>query len=181
MGYRNGTYVAFNGCGTTNPTESDMKYYGLLQQWNQNNQYELNFSDSHKKTCQVLDSSQLKTLKDRLLERMKNSKNMLLIITENSSWNRGLLNFEIEKAIVLYKIPIIVAYTGYTYIMKPAELDHLWPEAFKERIKSVKAIHIPFKQIVIADALSQFNIHSCKLTDGLNYYSKDAYKKWGIL
>ena len=31
MAYRNGTYVAFNGMDTTDPTKSDMKYYGLLQ------------------------------------------------------------------------------------------------------------------------------------------------------
>lgn len=33
MGYRNGTYVAFNGMGTTDPTKGDMKYYGLIQKW----------------------------------------------------------------------------------------------------------------------------------------------------
>ena len=34
MAYRNGTYIAFDGQGTTDPTKSDMKYYGLLQRWN---------------------------------------------------------------------------------------------------------------------------------------------------
>lgn len=36
MAYRNGTYVAFDGQATTNPTQSDMKYYGLLQKWSNN-------------------------------------------------------------------------------------------------------------------------------------------------
>ena len=27
MAYRNGTYVAFDGQGTTNPTQSDLKYH----------------------------------------------------------------------------------------------------------------------------------------------------------
>lgn len=30
MAYRNGVYVAFNGCGTTDPTESDIKYFNIL-------------------------------------------------------------------------------------------------------------------------------------------------------
>ena len=30
MAYRNGIYVAFNGCGTTKPTDSDIKYFNLL-------------------------------------------------------------------------------------------------------------------------------------------------------
>ena len=34
MAYRNGTYVAFDGQGTTDPTQSDLKYLGLLRSWN---------------------------------------------------------------------------------------------------------------------------------------------------
>lgn len=49
MAYRNGTYVAFNGMGTTNPTEGDMKYYGLLQKWGNEKSLDFKFSDSHKK------------------------------------------------------------------------------------------------------------------------------------
>ena len=75
MSYRNGTYIAFDGQGTTNPTKSDMKYYGLLRRWNASKNYELKFSDSHKKTNRVLDSSERKTLENRLMERLRNSKN----------------------------------------------------------------------------------------------------------
>lgn len=85
MAYRNGTYVAFDGNGTTNPTKGDMKYYGLLQSWNASNKFELTFSDSHKKTYQVKDTSSGRMLQGRLLERMKNSKNMLLIISEDTT------------------------------------------------------------------------------------------------
>lgn len=31
MGYRNGIYVAFNGCGTTDPTDSDIRYFNMLK------------------------------------------------------------------------------------------------------------------------------------------------------
>ncbi|WP_269208415.1 hypothetical protein [Methanococcus maripaludis] len=34
MKCRSGTYVAFNGCGTTNPTEIDRKYFQILKEWN---------------------------------------------------------------------------------------------------------------------------------------------------
>ena len=53
MAYRNGTYIAFDGNDTTDPTRSDMKYYGLLQAWNKDRNNTLSFSDSHKKTYQV--------------------------------------------------------------------------------------------------------------------------------
>jgi len=105
MAYRNGTYVAFDGQGKKNPTESDIRYYMLLRQWNASSSYELQFSDSHQKTYAVLDSSSMQTLKSRLMDRMRNSKNMLLILSEDTNWDRGLLNFEIEQAVDYYKLP----------------------------------------------------------------------------
>ncbi len=183
MAYRNGTYVAFDGNGTTDPTKGDMKYYGLLQSWNASTKFQLTFSDSHKKTYQVQDSSLKITLQARLLERMRNSKNMLLIISDDTNWDRGMLNFEIEKAVDFYNIPIIVAYTGYYYILNPGALEEKWPKALHERIKNHKArcIHIPFRQKCISEAVSQFSVNNIEdqLTSPLHYYSEDAYKQWG--
>jgi hypothetical protein len=183
MANRTGTYVAFDGNGTTNPTEGDMKYYALLQNWNSSNKFDLKFSDSHKKTYQVKDKSSIETLKSRLLERMRSSKNMLLIISEDTNYDRGMLNFEIEKAVEVYKIPIIVAYTRYNYILNPSSHEAKWPKALKERINnnSAKCIHIPFKEKAIAAAVSQFNIHNkeVELTNPLHYYAEKLYKEWG--
>lgn len=185
MAYRNGTYVAFDGNGTTDPTKGDMKYYGLLQSWNASNKFELMFSDSHKKTYQVKDTSLKSTLQSRLLERMRNSKNMLLIISDDTNWDRGMLNFEIEKAVDYYEIPIIVAYTGYSAIINPGSLAHKWPKALNERImdQTAKCIHIPFKQKSISAAVSQFSIHNKndELTQSLHYYTEETYKSWGYL
>ena len=94
MAYKNGTYVAFNGCGTTDPTESDIKYYNLLKAWAESDNIDFSFSNSHEKTSQVSDESKLSTLKARLQERLRNSKNMLLIITEHSKM-RYLVNTKI--------------------------------------------------------------------------------------
>lgn len=183
MRYRNGTYVAFDGNGTTNPTKGDMKYYGLLQSWNASNKFDFTFSDSHKKTYQVKDTSLKRTLQSRLLERMRNSKNMLLIISDETNWDRGMLNFEIEKAVDYFKIPIIVAYTGYQYILTPGNLSHKWPKALNERIvnQTAKCIHIPFKQKAISTAVSQFTVNNKedKLTSPLSYYNESAYISWG--
>ena len=171
MAYRNGTYVAFDGNGTSNPTQGDMKYYGLLQMWNKSNKYDLNFSDSHKKTYQVKDSSQLATLQRRLLERMASSKNMLLIISDDTNWDRGLLNYEIEKAVDVYKLPIIVVYTGVGAITSPAKLENKWPKALSERIqnRNAKCIHVAFNEKMITTALSQFHLNNMPQSS-LGYY-----------
>lgn len=182
--YRNGTYVSFDGNDTTDPTKSDMKYYGLLQAWNKSKNFTLTFSDSHKKTYQVRDTSTVKTLQARLLERMKDSKNMLIIISDDTSWDRGMLNFEIEKAVDHYKIPLIVSYVGYDYILAPRQLSSLWPKALSERISNqvAKCIHIPFKEKAIMAAISQFSIHSTGnnvLTSSLTTYTEQTYINWG--
>ncbi|WP_058300636.1 TIR domain-containing protein [Gorillibacterium timonense] len=185
MAYRNGTYVAFDGNATTNPTEGDMKYYGLLQKWNHSNGFQLSFSDSHKKTYQVRDSSTIATLKSRLLERMRSSKNMLLIISKDTNWDRGMLNFEIEKAVDFYEIPIIVAYPEYKSILNPNSHKEKWPKALYERIgnNTAKCIHVAFKEKAIAAAVSQFSTHNKEnqLTSSLHYYGEEVYKNWGYI
>ncbi|MCF7753160.1 hypothetical protein KQ941_01805 [Paenibacillus xylanexedens] len=180
--YRNGTYVAFDGNGTTNPTESDFKYYGMLKAWNESKKHTLTFSDSHEKTYSVRDSSQIETLKARLLERLKNSKNMLLIISDDTNYDRGMLNFEIENAIDRFKLPLIIAYPKTNFILDPRLMAHRWPKALKERIesKAAKCIHISFAQAPIFEAISQFSIHKSTLNGPLSYYTKDTYIKWGL-
>lgn len=186
MPYRNGTYIAFDGLGTTNPTESDLRYLGLLRSWNKNKNCDLKYYDSHLKTYNVLDSSTIKTLKSRLMERMKNSKNMLIILSEETNYNRGLLNFEIEKAVDIYALPIIVAYTECEYLLEPEKYSIRWPKALKERIdnNTVKAIHVPFKEKAIMCAISQFSVHNSneeKLTSSLCTYTEKTYRSWGYL
>lgn len=184
MAYRNGTYVAFDGNGTTDPTRGDLKYLGLLRSWNNSKNHVFTFSDSHQKTYQVKDSSNINTLKYRLLERMINSKNMLLIISDVTNWDRGLLNYEIEKAIDYYKIPLIVAYTGYDMILNPSLLREKWPKSLLDRIDKglAKCIHIPFKEKAIMTAISQFSVHSTGnniLTSSLTTYTRKTYYEWG--
>ena len=184
MPYRNGTYIAFDGQGTADPTESDLKYLGILRSWNKSKNYILNYHDSHLKTYKVLDSSSRKTLEARLMERMRNSKNVLIILSKDTNYDRGMLNFEIEKAVDYYEIPLIVAYVGYEYILAPAKLSELWPKALSERISNgtAKCIHIPFKEKAIMSAISQFSVHSTGddiLTSPYTIYTEQTYVNWG--
>lgn len=186
MSYRNGTYIAFDGQGITDPTKSDLKYLGLLRSWNKDKNHRLIFSDSHLKTYQVRDTSKKTTLEKRLIDRLKESKNMLLILSNETNYDRGMLNFEIENAVDIYELPIIVAYTGCEYLLDATEYSERWPLALAERIaaKQVNAIHIAFKEIAIMNAISQFSIHSKgnDILDGALYtYSNATYKSWGYL
>lgn len=68
-----------------------------------------------------------------------------------------MLNFEIEKAVDYYEIPLIVAYVGCEYILASVKLSELWPKALGERISNgtAKCIHIPFNEKAIMAAISQ--------------------------
>ena len=181
MAYRNGVYVAFNGCGTTDPTESDIKYFNLMKAWAENEDIDFSFSNSHDKTYAVMDNSLKATLKARLLERMRNSKSMLLIATENSATNRGMLNWEIEQAVEAYGLPIIVAYAGWNKIPNPYNLQTWWPRKLQEYIQNdiVKTIHIEFKLDMIKKAIDDFNFaNQPKYT--VTTYTDEVYRQYGL-
>lgn len=164
MAYRNGVYVAFNGCGTKDPTESDFRYYGLLQAWKKDKNKDFSFVDSHDKTYKVQDSSSISTLKSRLSERLRNSKSMLLILSERTNTEGSILPWEIEVC-VEKEIPIIIAYT-----MCKEYLDHYdvceymkyFPENLKDFIKEQKAVtvHIPFNREFVTLAIDCFSVHT---------------------
>lgn len=181
MAYRNGTYVAFNGCGTTNPAEGDIKYYNAMKMWNNNEGIDFDFINSHEKTSQVSDSSKKDTLIKRLRERMNNSKNMLVIITENSGDDRGLLNWEIDECVNRYDMPIIVAYTMCCgKLITPKLYEKYLPSKLKSLIdnNSAKCIHIPFKKEPIMAAIRKFSIND-KPAGSNTYYTEESYKNWG--
>ncbi len=181
MAYRSGTYVAFHANKTSEPTESDMKYYNLLKAWSENEGFDFDFVDSHEKSSAVRDSSKKKTLENALKERLRNSKNMILIIGKTTKEDTDWVPMEISYAVDTCEIPIIAAYPGYNSIQAPSQLSGMWPAALKERINdgSAHVIHIPFREKAITDAISQFSHDNYPKNGGLGYYNDNAYKSWG--
>lgn len=182
MAYRNGTYVAFHAAGTNQPGQSDMDYYNLMKAWTAKTDDDFTMINSHDKASSVRDSSLRRTLRNSLLERLRNSKNMVLIIGETTRMDTDWVPFEIEQAVDTYKIPIIAAYTVFDKsIRAPRALSGYWPRALEERIKNETAnvIHIPFKKEALNDAL-RFSHDDPPMGKGLGIYSDEAYKSFGI-
>lgn len=182
MAYRNGTYVAFHAQGTNLPGKSDMDYYNLMKAWSAKTDDDFSMINSHDKASSVRDSSKRATLRASLQERLRNSKNMVLIIGVTTRLDTDWVPFEIEQAIDVYEIPVIAAYPDYGPILEPAKVSPLWPKALADRIKrkTARVIHIPFKKAPLLDAIGQFS-HSKLPTGALNYYSREAYQQWGLL
>lgn len=182
MTYRNGTYVAFHAEGTSNPTISDFKYYGLLKAWTEKEDDDFSIIDSHEKTAAVRDSSKRATLEKRLKERLRNSKHLFLIIGDKTKNDKDWVPLEIEYAVDNCEIPIIAAYVNYKSILNPASHENEWPTALKKRInnKTARVIHVPFKKEPIKAAIGQFDMNN-KPKGSLSYYTRETYTKWGLV
>lgn len=144
MHYRTGTYVAFDALGKTNPTQSDRRYYALLQAWSENENSTFHFSNSHDRTYKVRDTSQDETLKRRIRERLSCSKNMVVFLSSDTRKNGSWLSYEIEQAVDVHKLPLIIVYTDCTPFTSHLSLCSYWPIALEKRIldKSCRAVHI---------------------------------------
>lgn len=184
MAYRNGTYLAFHAGNTTDPIESDIKYFNMLKAWKVRAETDaFEFIDSHEKNEAVRGSSKEETLRQALVYRLRRSKHMVLILTETTKNDRDWVPYEIEYAVDECEIPIIAAYPGRGPIKRPSALASRWPKALATRIEdqSAHVIHVPFIKEPIADAVSQFGPNKFPLNNGLGYYSDDAYKDWGLI
>jgi hypothetical protein len=183
MAYRNGTYVAFHAAGTSDPTASDMKYYNLLKAWHVRDECDFAFINSHDKTAAVRDVSLRNTLRQRLAERLRNSKNMVLILGATTRFDTDWVPFEIEYAVDTCEIPIVAAYPGFENITNPAAADPFWPAALRTRINNGAAhvIHVPFKQSPLTHAVSQFSHEQYPHGGGLGRYDDATYRSWGLL
>lgn len=182
MAYRNGTYIAFHAQGTNQPGKSDIDYYNLMKAWSAKTDDDFTMVNSHEKASAVRDTSKKVTLRASLLQRLRNSKNMVLIVGGTTRFDTDWVPFEIEKAVDQYALPIIAAYPEYDYILAPNDLRVLWPAALRQRIDndSARVIHIPFKKLPIADAIGQFT-HVNPPRSALSYYTRETYQKWGII
>ncbi|ABO35591.1 conserved hypothetical protein [Methanococcus maripaludis C5] len=84
---------------------------------------------------------------------------MLVIISDVYNRDRKLLPFELEKAVGINKMPVIMAYVG-GYGENPLKKSDLWPKLLKFRIdsKSIKTIHVPFEIERIKKAIETYDI-----------------------
>jgi hypothetical protein len=187
MTYRNGTYIAFHANSTTDPTASDIRYYNLIKAWSERSDDDFSFINSHEKTAAVRDSSLRETLRSRLVTRLRNSKQLLLIVGKTTKEDTDWVPFEIRYAIDECNIPVIAAYTITDKpILRPSTSSTIathWPAGLRTRIENNTAgvIHIPFRKEPIKAAVGQFNQNNFPNGGGLGWYNEDAYRSWGML
>jgi hypothetical protein len=167
MAYRNGNYAAFyvaepfSSSALGAHATKDFCYYNLLRTW-KGADTSFSFNDSHDKTYNVRDNSDWEsTLKPRLRERLRCSKNIVLFLSSSTANSRALRE-EIDYGINDQGLPVIVIYPEYDTkqslltdgVLKQA-VKNLWDKlpVFRDSMKSVPTIHVPMSKSLIEESL----------------------------
>lgn len=167
MASRSGNYVAFYVAEPFNPSSlgahatKDFCYYNTLRMW-KGADPSFPFSDSHAMTYSVRDGSDWEsTLKPRLRERLRASKNVVLILSSSTANSRALRE-EIDYGINDQELPVIVIYPEYDSkesLLSNGSLKQsvksLWDKlpVFRDSMSKVPTLHVPMAKSLIAQAL----------------------------
>jgi len=165
--YRNGNYCAFYVKEPFSHTSlgahqtRDFNYYHMLEMWRKQDA-SFPFNDSHDKNYNVRDGSDWEgTLRPRLRERLRESKNIILFLSSITKESRALKE-EIDYGINEKGLPVIVIYPdcetkdgmiGYWGASK--EVKNLWARlpVFIDSMGKVPTLHIPMKKDLIEKGL----------------------------
>ncbi|RMX17842.1 TIR domain-containing protein, partial [Pseudomonas aeruginosa] len=135
---------------------------------------------SHDKTYSVRDGSDWEyTLKPRLRERIRNSKNIIFILSSITTNSRALRE-EIDYGINDQGLPVIVIYPGYTTKESllvngslKQEIKNLWGNlpVFRDSMSKVPTLHVPMNKELIKKSLQDggFMVGSKKAPDIYRY------------
>ena len=156
----------------------DFVNYNMLRAW-KGKDSSFPFLDAHGTTYNVRDNSDWDlTLKPRLHQRLRNSKNIILFLSENTRNSRALRE-EIDYGINVLGLPVIVVYPDYndnTSIVDGNGLKDnvkaLWNKlpVFRDNMHKVPTLHIPMNKEYITAALNDPDLTIQKKTANVDYY-----------
>lgn len=142
----------------------DFCYYNMLRAW-KGSDSSFPFNNAHDTTYNVRDNSDWETtLKPRLRERLRNSKNLILFLSDYTV-NSKALREEVDYAINTLNLPVIVVYPDLKSKEELLTSDkkqlnsivkNLWNKlpVFRDSKHNVPVIHVPISKELIRAALN---------------------------
>jgi len=164
MGYRNKTYVIFDG-------DNDMWAYAFMKGWKQNENIDFDFYDAHE-INKLLDGSSEETVKRKLRERLANTKQAIVLIGDSTKNLHRYVRWELETCLNL-GIPIVAVNLNGKRSMD----DALCPPIIKDQ----PVVHVAYRAKIIKHALDNFcdNFAQHKNMINLNY-ADSTYSDLGV-
>ncbi|MEW2397515.1 TIR domain-containing protein [Streptomyces sp. NPDC046862] len=172
MAYRNKTYVAF--------ASEDIHCYRLMEAWRDNVNIDFDFFDAHDINI-ALDTSHPDTIRRRLGERLSNTKQTVVLLSDTTrpkaARPSSFLYYEIE-AIKRRNLPVVFANLNGSRSIQSAKIPSTLSEHY--------SISVSFQPTIIAHALNEYvaaftsNIVSATPKIGPHFYKKSAYERLGL-
>jgi hypothetical protein len=166
MGYRNKTYVIFDG-------EADMWAYRYMRGWKVGEHIDFDFHDVHDLNS-IAEYSSPDTVRRRLRERFSTAKQAIVLIGDNTRHKHRFVRWEIDVALGL-DIPIVAVNLNHKRMMD----EELCPPI----LRSEYIVHVPFRAKIIKYALDNFpnEFARRKPTDrGPRVYPSSVYQSLGL-
>lgn len=159
----------------------DFCYYNILKAWKWEN-VSFPFYDAHDTTYNVRDNSDWdSTLKPRLHERLRNSKNLILLLSRNTKNSRALRE-EIDYGINQLHLPVIVIYPDFktkeslsnNNLLK-SDIKLLWDNLpiFRDSKDQVPVLHVPMDKNLIRQALNRTDFTVQSPREAKDYFYTD--------
>lgn len=165
MSYRNKTYVIFDG--------DDIHYYRLMQAWRENDAIDFDFNNAHD-IGGIREDSEEATVKRHLRERFANSKQVVVLVGENTKYKYKYVRWEIEVAQDL-DLPIVVV-----NLNGKRKIDN---DRCPAILKNSLAIHVSYNRDIIKYALDNWpSSHNSKTDDEFipHSYKESVYESLGL-
>jgi hypothetical protein len=172
VAYRNKTYVAF--------ASEDIRSYWLMTAWKANKGIEFDFFDAHDINT-ALDTSQPETIRRRLRERLINTKQCVVLVSDTTRPKAGrvssFLYYEVET-INRLGLPVIFANLNQVRGAQSSNLPVV--------LKSQYSISTSFGPTIIKYALDNFpeayaeNLRAADPKVGPYWYKASVYTSLGL-
>lgn len=165
MGYRNKTYVIFDG-------DNDMWAYSYMRGWKKNKNVDFDFHDAHDLNT-ITNSSNEENTKRKLRERFSSAKQAIVLIGDSTKNLYRFVRWEIEVCKRL-ELPIVAV-----NLNKARAYD---PDRCPPILRNADAVHVSFNARIIKHALDNFCGHYANYKGkGDNwYYNDQVYKDLGL-
>jgi len=169
MSYRNKTYVAF--------ASEDIKSYNLMKAWNKNHNIDFDFFDAHDINT-ALDTSQPDTIRRRLRERLNNTKQVVILVSDTTkpkgARSSSFLYYEIET-IASLGLPVIFANIDGS---RNIQVDKLPTKLSKPYYTISTSLQPKIIKYALDDYVPEFMSNSTKV--GPHKYIDSVYEKLGL-
>lgn len=165
MGYRNKTYVIFDG-------DKDLWAYAYMKGWKQSKNVDFNFFNAHDLNIISADDTE-EDIKRKLHERLVNTKQAIVLIGESTKNLYRYVRWEIQECQHM-GLPIVAVNLNKTRGFD----ESLCPPI----LRSADAIHVSFNARIIRFALDDFCSRFREFRgQGENWeYGADLYSELGL-